>query len=198
MTKNNFRLDIILASASPRRRELLKSLGLEFEIIKPIVDERSCDVTGLNPLNKAIALALFKGRAIAEANPNSLVIASDTLVAIDNQILEKPADKEDAFRMLSKLQGKTHSVFSSVAIFYQGCSEVNALETLVTMKSLSDEEIISYIDTGEPLDKAGSYAIQGFGSLLIESINGCYFNVVGMSLILLDNLCKKLGITLVF
>lgn len=189
---------IILASASPRRRELLESLGLSFDIVQPLADEKSLDVTGLNPREKAIALARFKGGSVAELHPERLIIAADTLVVTPEEILEKPAGPEEAFEMLSKLQGRVHSVYSAIALFYQGESLADALETHVFMRSLSPDEIRSYIQTGEPLDKAGAYAIQGYGSLLIERIEGCYFNVVGMSLVLLDRLCKQMGIMLVF
>jgi septum formation protein len=190
---------IVLASGSTRRRELLASLGLPFEVVPPLVDEKSVDVTGLGPREKVLKLAVVKGQDVAERYPDALVIAADTLVAIDGKILEKPVDRDDAFRMLSTLQGNEHSVFSSIAVFYQGRKVVDSLETKVQMRPLTDEAIWRYVDTGEPMDKAGSYAIQGYGSLLVESIEGCYFNVVGMSLVLLDQLCKseKIGITLV-
>jgi septum formation protein len=182
---------LVLASGSPRRRELLAGLGLEFEVIRPLVDEKSIDVQGLSPIEIVLKLSRLKGESVAVHHPDSLVIASDTIVVVDGDVLEKPEDEADAFRMLSRLQGRAHSVFSAIAVFHQGQVQVEALETRVNMRPLSPEEIKTYIATGEPMDKAGSYAIQGVGSLLIDSIDGCYFNVVGMSMVLLDQLCRN-------
>lgn len=182
---------LVLASGSPRRKELLAGLGLDFEVIRPLVDEKSINVSGLSPRDIVLKLARIKGESVAEHHPQSLVIASDTIVVLGSDVLEKPEDEADAFQMLSRLQGQTHSVFSAIAVFYQGQLQVEALETRVKMRALCETEIRAYIHTGEPMDKAGSYAIQGVGSVLIESIEGCYFNVVGMSMILLDQLCRN-------
>jgi septum formation protein len=189
---------LILASGSPRRKELLASLGLQFQVILPEVDEKSFDVSGLTPREQALALARFKGESVATKYPETLVVSADTLVVIDNEVLGKPEDRDDAFQMLSKLQGREHVVISATAVFQHGTTRIDALETMVKMRSLSSEQIWQYIDTGEPMDKAGSYAIQGYGSVLIERIDGCYFNVVGLSLVLLDKLCQELGKPLVF
>ncbi len=191
-------VSIVLASGSPRRRELLASLGLTFDVVPSPVDEKAIDVTGLSPREKALKLAYLKGKAVAQDYPDALVISADTLVALDSEIFEKPEDEADAFRMLNRLQGNRHSVFSAIAVFYQGQEKVDALETAVTMRPLSDTSIWDYIRTGEPMDKAGAYAIQGYGSLLVQEIEGCYFNVVGLSLVLLDQLTQSLGIKLGF
>lgn len=187
---------IILASGSPRRQELLAGLGIAFKVILPDVDEKAVDATGLSPADKALKLARIKGESLAATMPDALVIAADTLVAIDHDILEKPVDEADAFRMLRQLQGNWHSVFSAVAVFHRGQSRVRVLETRVQVRPLTDAEIRRYIRTGEPMDKAGAYAIQGRGSLLVEQIEGCYFNVVGLSLVLLGKLCRELGVDL--
>lgn len=189
--------NLILASASPRRRELLASLGLNFEVMTPEVDEKDLDVSTLGPREQVMALADFKGQSIAQTHPNALVIAADTIVVIENQVLGKPESREEAFQMLSQLQGSEHTVFSAIAVYYQGQKRIDALDTKVLMKPLTPEAVWRYIDTGEPMDKAGAYAIQGYGSVLIERIEGCYFNVVGMSLYLLDRLCQELGKPLV-
>ena len=188
--------EIILASGSPRRRELLASIGCRFRIVLPTVDEKEIDATGLSPREKVLKLAEYKGASVAAIYPDALVIAADTLVAIDQQILEKPEDEADAFRMLSALQGRRHKVYSAIAVFHQRQSRVEALETTVEMRALTPPEIWDYIHTGEPMDKAGSYAIQGHGSVLIRQIEGCYFNVVGMSLFLLAEMCRTLNVSL--
>lgn len=188
---------IVLASGSPRRRELLGSLGLPFEVILPQVDEKAIDVAGLSPKEVALKLAIAKGEAVSQQISEALVIASDTIVVIDKDILGKPEDPEDAFAMLSRLQGTRHSVLSAIAVFYQGQMQVDVFETTVFMRPLTPNQIWQYIETQEPMDKAGSYAIQGIGSLLVQRIEGCYFNVVGMSLVLLDRLCQAVGVRLV-
>lgn len=189
---------VILASASPRRKELLQGIGVPFQIMVPPVDEKELDTTGLSPRDTVIALAKHKGEPVACQHPEALVIAADTIVVWNNEILGKPANREEAFQMLSKLQGSIHLVFSGIAVFYNGEVQADALKTKVRMRPLSPEEIWRYIETNEPMDKAGAYAIQGYGSVLIEWIEGCYFNVVGMSMFLLDTLCRKLGKHLVF
>lgn len=188
---------MILASGSPRRRELLSGLGLSFQVIPPTVDEADCDVKGLPPIEMVKRLAEYKGLSVAKAYPNELVIAADTLVAIDNEVLGKPDSPEQAAQMLTRLQGKKHQVVSAIAVFYQGQSVVDALATDVWMRAFSPESVQRYVATGEPLDKAGAYAIQDVGSLLVERIEGCYFNVVGMSLVLLAQVLERLGLRLI-
>ncbi len=184
---------IVLASGSPRRRELLEAVGLTFEIIHPKVEEKDLDVSHLPPSEQVLALATFKGESVACDEPEAFVIAADTIVVIQDEVLGKPVDKPDAFRMLSRLQGRTHSVYSGIALFHQGQLQKSVLESKVQMMPLSEDEIWRYIETQEPMDKAGAYAIQGYGSLLIQSIQGCYFNVVGLSLNALNGLFKAYG-----
>jgi septum formation protein len=185
---------LILASASPRRRELLAQLNLSFTVEVPQVDEKALDVSHLSPKEAVLKLAQYKGASIAKHHPEAVVIAGDTIVVLNHEVLGKPLDPEDAFTMLSKLQGTEHSVFSAIALFYQDKSCEDALETRVRMKSMTDDEIWRYIATGEPMDKAGAYGIQAYGSILVERIEGCYFNVMGMSLHLLDKLYQEMGL----
>lgn len=172
---------IILASNSPRRRELLENVGLKFDIIPDNTPE-PMDGT-LTPWDTVMSLAKFKGDNVAaKVSGDVLIISADTVVAIDNIILGKPQNAEDAFKMLSKLSGKTHSVYTGVYIRENlGEKSANFYEkTEVCFKNLDINEIKDYINTGEPMDKAGSYGIQEFGSLFVERINGDYFNVVGL------------------
>ena len=194
---------LVLASSSPRRRELLVSLGLTFEIIKPDVDEEAFNLDHLSPTEVVKFLSRTKAQEVFKYHTDALVIGADTIVVVKGKVFGKPKKEDDAFRMLSALQGQVHEVYSGITIFNPNeapefapfASE--ALCTRVHMRALSPEEIRAYIATGEPMDKAGSYAIQGFGSTLIEKIDGCYFNVVGMSLYLLERLCRELGHQLV-
>lgn len=191
---------LILASGSPRRRELLSSLGLTFEVIVSDVDEDALlQVAGpLPPAEVVMLLSHAKAQAVVEqiqaTRPEAIVIGADTTVVLGEEILGKPRDRDDAFRMLSKLQGQTHTVFSAITVIQNQQPRTGYRATKVRMKALTPEEIWGYIDTGEPMDKAGAYAIQGQGALLIQGIGGCYFNVVGMSLVLLGELlgCKTI------
>lgn len=175
---------VVLASRSPRRREILSSLGLDFDIVSADVDERS-DVTDPGALVKE--LALRKGRATRALlaaqgawNDDTLIIACDTVVACEGKILGKPHDRADAARMLHTLSGKAHHVISGVGLFC-GEREIAAAEvTAVRFATMSKREIDDYVATGEPDDKAGAYAVQGRASLWIEGLDGCYFNVVGL------------------
>ncbi|WP_373532329.1 nucleoside triphosphate pyrophosphatase [Vampirovibrio sp.] len=190
---------VILASGSPRRKELLGSLGLDFQIVVPNVDEEGFDLGHLPPADVVKFLARTKAQEVYKHHHQAYVIGSDTLVVINHEIFGKPKTKEDAFRMLKALQGNAHQVYTGIAIFSPDALPnvppiaCEALCTTVHMRALSDAEIHTYIATGEPMDKAGAYAIQGYGSTLIERIDGCYFNVVGMSLYLLDRLFAQLG-----
>ncbi len=190
---------VILASGSPRRRELLGSLDLAFTIISPDVDEEGFELGHLPPAEIVKFLARVKAQEVFKHHTDSFVIGSDTIVVVNNEVFGKPKSKEDAFRMLKTLQGNLHEVYTGIIIFNPKANQderpfaCEALSTKVQMRPLSDAEIHAYIATGEPMDKAGSYAIQGYGSTLIERIDGCYFNVVGMSLFLLDRLFDQLG-----
>lgn len=173
---------VILASASPRRRELLKQAGFSFEVIESKADEH---VSEKEPEVLVRELAKRKALAVAELiNGEALVIGADTVVAIDGEILGKPKDEADAFRMLKEIQGRTHQVYTGVALIKKQETDVEvndfAERTDVTMYPMSDEEIYAYIATGEPGDKAGSYGIQGRAAIFIKGIQGDYNNVVGL------------------
>lgn len=172
------RQNLILASSSPRRKELLENLHLSFITVSSDVDE-SYDLEW-KPDQIVMELSHRKAMAVFEKNPNTYVIGSDTVVVVDQTILGKPKDREEAFSMLKKLSGKTHSVYTGVSII-SPTDERNFFEkTDVVFWELTDEEIIQYMDTGEPFDKAGAYGIQGFGSILVKRIIGDYFAVVGL------------------
>ena len=168
---------LILASGSPRRRELLARMGYAFEICTPDVDEhvpgQACDVVR--------TLAIRKGRAAAEHFSDGVIIASDTLVSLDGAPLGKPEDAADARRMLRALSGRTHEVFTGVTLIdaADGRSATRAVRTGVRFRELDDAEIDSYIATGEPMDKAGAYAIQGGAHGFVEGFEGSYENVIG-------------------
>lgn len=169
---------LILASGSPRRNELLKIAGLEFDIIVADVDEKIID--GATPQEAVMSLALQKAQAVAKDHKQSIVIGADTVVVRDGEILGKPKNEADAFDMLRSLSGRTHTVCTGVALI-KGAENKNFCEaTEVEFYELSDEEIKAYIKTGEPMDKAGAYGIQGKGCVLVKQIVGDYFNVVGL------------------
>lgn len=176
------RLDIILASASPRRFELLKQIGLDFKVVPSNMKE---DMNGNGPIEELVKHnAQKKGLDVAEQYQDALVISADTVVAYEEKILGKPANENEAFEMLTLLSGKTHQVYTAIGLFlkkYDGL-KLDAVCTNVTFRQLSEEEILAYINTGEPFDKAGAYGIQGQGALLVERIDGCYYNVVGFPL----------------
>lgn len=186
---------IILASASPRRREILSGVGMDFEVLVSEADEGTVSPEGLETGVYVQELALLKASAAAKAadEKEAIIIAADTVVAASGEILGKPKDEEDAFRMLKSLSGKCHSVFTGICVMrkknaYSVCA---AVQTRVYFKELSDKQIESYIKTGEPMDKAGAYGIQGKGSVLIEKIEGDYFNVVGLPVSRLAEILEK-------
>ena len=184
---------IVLASKSPRRRELLTMLGVtDFEII-PAASE--ADFPGdMHPGEAAIAVALGKAEEIAALAPaGSVVLAADTVVSLDGRILEKPADRDEAFAMLSALSGRSHTVYSGVVLI-RGDEKICRYEaTDVRFRTLSEAEIRRYIATGEPMDKAGAYGAQGVASVFIERIDGDFFNVVGLPLCTLGSMLAELG-----
>ena len=189
-------MNIILASASPRRRELLERVGVKgFTAAPPNVDE-SVD-PGLSPAAMVEELSLRKARAAAENyGPDVLIIAADTVVALDGTVLGKPRDEDDAFSMLSALSGREHRVYTGVTVL-QGTRAVTEHEvTAVTFRELSPDEIRGYIATGEPLDKAGAYGIQGVGALLVSGIRGDYSNVMGLPVFRLGRILREFGLDL--
>lgn len=182
---------LILASGSPRRRELLLGLGVSFTVRPADVDETPRP--GEDPADYVVRLAGEK--AEAEAHAGELVLAADTTVVLDGEILGKPTDREDACRMLAKIAAREHEVLSGVALWEPARrARAVALEkTRVKMAPLSPEEIRWYVDTGEPMDKAGSYAVQGLGSMLVLAVFGSYTNVVGLPVPLTRRLFGELG-----
>lgn len=188
---------IILASGSPRRRELLSLLGLPFEVITSEADEST--PPDFTPEQIVRSLALRKAEAVVASvgERNTVIVGSDTIVVLDNTVLGKPVDELDSKSMLTRLQGRNHKVYTGVACIGlpHGKTIVEHRVTSVTMRAMTEDEIVAYIATGEPADKAGSYAIQGLGSTLVERIEGCYFNVVGLPLSLLGEMLSEFGIT---
>jgi len=187
-------MKLILASQSPRRRELLEQVGLSFTV-RPAQGEQP--VSGLSPEETVKAIALEKARAVAAVSaPDELILAADTLVYIDDCPLGKPSDREEAAAMLRRLSGREHTVCTGVALIKGENRLVRCEKTAVRFRELSDETIARYIATGEPMDKAGSYGIQGMGALLVSGIEGDYFNVVGLPLALLSDMLTEFGLTI--
>ncbi len=185
---------IILASMSPRRVELLRQIGCRFDVIPSHASEEL--PPGLDPASAVMELALRKARSVAADIATGIVIGADTVVVADGMILGKPEDPADAVRMLTKLSGKVHSVFTGLAVVdaSEKTERIDYVETKVWFRELTPEEIEFYVATGEPLDKAGAYGIQGLGAILVEKIDGCYFNVVGLPLSKLALILRELGV----
>jgi septum formation protein len=187
---------VILASGSPRRHELLQLIGVPHEVRPSDVDESH--VEGEKPAEYAERVARSKAQPVASADPNAIVIAADTIVVVDDQILGKPRNREDAVRMLALLQGRTHIVITAIAVNFDGRMQSDVEHVDVTFRPLDSDEIAAYIDTGEPMDKAGAYGIQGYGATIVRRIDGDYFAVMGLSLVLLVELLEKIGISYSF
>ncbi|MBQ3403531.1 MAG: septum formation inhibitor Maf [Synergistaceae bacterium] len=185
---------IVLASGSPRRKALLESIGLKFEVFRPDVDEGY--IPGESPEGYCTRLARTKALAGSRAYPDAVVIAADTIVVIDGQILGKPSGRDDAVRMLKMLEGREHEVITGLAVSYGGNVHVHAEHTAVKFRPLTDGEIRAYVSTGECDDKAGAYAVQGMGSLIVERVRGDYFNVVGLPLCALGGMLEVVGVNL--
>ena len=188
------RKPIILASSSPRRHEILRRLGLSFTIASADVDE-TVDKS-LRPLEVARELALRKARAVAPQYSQVLIIAADTVVVIDDRILGKPIDTNDALAMLITLQGREHDVYSGLAVIAAANQHTAASceQTTVVFRPISEKEARAYIATGEPMGKAGAYAIQGLGAIFVKEIHGDYFNVVGLPVFKLAQLLHQFGL----
>jgi septum formation protein len=185
---------IVLASGSPRRRELLTGLGLRFEVIPANIDETR--LISETPEKLVERLSITKAKTIAQAHLEALVIAADTTVALGDEVLEKPKSLEENKTFVARLQGRKHEVFTGHALVYQGKLESIVKRSEVHFRPLSAHEINAYVATGEGLDKAGGYAIQGRGAALIPHIVGCYFNVMGMSVAAVVELAAELGVEL--
>ncbi len=184
---------VILASASERRIELLNRLVKEFDIIVSDFNESKILFKGsIDGYVKEIALGKAMG-VKEKLCTDAIIISADTIVTLDNKILGKPKDEEDAFNMLKSLQGRKHLVYSGVVVMDTATNVIiqESLSTEVTFSEISDNEILEYIKTGEPLDKAGAYGIQGIGGIFVKEIKGCYYNVVGLPLNKLKDMLEK-------
>lgn len=187
---------IILASQSPRRRELLTLVGITHEVMPADIDESV--LPGEKPVPHCERLARAKAERLAASHRDAVVIGSDTIVVVDGDILGKPANCADATGMLRRLSGRTHTVFTAVAVAHDGQIRSGVEETDVTFRPLDDATIARYIATTEPMDKAGSYGIQGFGASLIERIDGDYFTVMGLPIGRMVLLFRDLGLSYAF
>jgi len=186
---------LVLASGSPRRRDLLSRLGVPFEVRPSQVEEREPE-PGEDPRHYALDLAGEKAGDVARRQARDMVLAADTVVALDRHILGKPVDEADALRMLQLLRGKRHTVVTGVVVRCGERERREAVASVVWMRHFSDAEALRYIATGEPMDKAGAYAVQGQGGTLVEDVEGCYNTVVGLPLCLTVQLLGECGIVL--
>jgi len=186
-------MKLVLASASPRRRELLETIGLGFEVRPLDLDEGALAGT-LPPMEAATAVAAAKARAV-QAAPGTVVLAADTMVVVDGEMLGKPTDTADAGRMLRKLRGRQHTVVTAVTVRGAEAEWTAALESTVRMRDYADHEVDAYVAGGGGLDKAGAYGIQDEGFLPVEAIEGCYCNVMGLPLWTAYRLLREAGCT---
>jgi septum formation protein len=190
----NQKRTLILASASPRRKELLEKIGLEFTVDPgDYAEDLSADI---NPVGLAEILSLGKAMAVAKRYPDAIIIAADTFGVSGGKIIGKPHNPQEAREILKRLSGKSHRVITGFTVFDVPNNQkvTRSVETRVYMKKLSSEEIENYVQSGEPLDKAGAYAIQGLGAVIIEKIVGDYYNVMGLPLNALTETLKEFGI----
>ncbi|MGH9556736.1 MAG: Maf family protein [Terriglobales bacterium] len=171
-------MTLVLASSSPRRQELLRNAGIVFEV--EAADLPEVQLPGEAPLAFARRMATEKARIVFARRPQDVVLGADTIVVVDGAVLGKPSDPKDAARMLRLLSGRAHEVTTAVCLLGPGIEETAAETTVVTMTAISDSEIQTYVASGEPMDKAGAYAVQGGASRWVSRIEGCYFNVVGL------------------
>jgi septum formation protein len=185
-------LEIVLASGSPRRQELLRQVGLSFRVIPSGVDEQVSEPLAPGALVEHLALA--KARDVAAREPGALVLGADTIVVVDGRILGKPKDRADAIAMLQSLSGRSHQVMTGVALIGGGRELVGHEETTVSFVPLTQGQIERYVDSGEPMDKAGAYGIQGRASAMISGIEGDYFTVVGLPLCATCHMLSEFGI----
>ncbi|MDR1376922.1 MAG: Maf family protein [Synergistaceae bacterium] len=186
-------LDIVLASGSPRRRDLLEGLGWKFRILTPEIDENPR--AGESPEELCLRLAAAKAQSV-DCDETSLIVAADTIVVVDGDVLGKPADEDESLRMIRRLQGRVHEVLTGMGIRWKKRVSTGLERTRVYFRSLDERALRAYAETGEGMDKAGAYAIQGRGSLLVSSIEGDYFNVVGLPLCRLGSMLEEMDLTL--
>ena len=185
---------VVLASASPRRHELLGMIGIAHEVDPADIDESLRD--GESDTGYALRVATEKGLAVAARHPDALIIAADTIVVVDGRIFGKPVDRADACRMLRVLSGRTHVVHTAVAVVRDAGRRRESMveSTRVTFRELADDEIAAYVATGEPMDKAGAYGIQGYGASIVERVEGDYFTVMGLAVRQLVSLLERVGV----
>ena len=185
---------IILASASPRRKELLEQICLKFTVDTRVREDT--ELVGQEPHKQAKEISLKKAESVAGRYPDAIVIAADTFGVIDGRIIGKPRSESEACLMLASLSGKSHTVITGFTVLdtLTGKAVSQSVETTVHMKRLTTSEIEAYVQTGEPLDKAGAYAIQGLGAVLVEKIEGDYFNVMGLPISALAEVLKEFGV----
>ncbi len=186
---------IVLASGSPRRRDLLGALGLPIEVVPADIDETPR--AGEGPVELVRRLSCSKAETAVASRPEALVIAADTVVVVDGEILNKPEDAAQNRAFLARLAGRSHRVYTGHTLLYGGGRECRVVDTEVRLRALDDGEIDRYVSSGEGSDKAGGYAIQGRGSALVSGIDGCYFNVVGLSVAAVVEAARRLGVALV-
>lgn len=187
-------MSVILASQSPRRRDLLAQMGLRDFIIRPALGEEVAP-PGLSPARLVEELSRQKAAEVAAAGqPGDLIIAADTVVAIDGLILGKPHSRQEAEEMLSTLSGRTHTVYTGVTVRRDELIVTEHEATTVRFRPLTPTEIAAYVDTGEPMDKAGSYGIQGRGAVLVEGIQGDFYNAVGLPVCRLGQMLARFGV----
>ena len=184
-------MNIILASASPRRKEILENVNVKFTVVASNIDEVILD--NEPPKELVMRLAFEKCMDVAKKNEDALVIGADTIVVMDDQILGKPKNEEDAYNMIELLSNKKHQVITGISLINLSLDKkvIDYVVSEVTFKDLSKETIRDYINTKESLDKAGAYGSQGYGSLLVESISGDYFNIVGLPISRISDLLKE-------
>lgn len=187
-------MEIILASGSPRRKELLTAMGIShFRVVAPDFDERA--VGPFPPADLVRRLAVGKARAVAETvGSGPLIIAADTVVALEDMVLGKPRSAAEARDMLRRLSGRTHRVYTGLTVHCDGRESTHYVCTEVTFRALTEEEIAHYVATGEPMDKAGAYGIQGIGAQLVSGISGDFFNVMGLPVCLLSEMLRTFGV----
>jgi septum formation protein len=184
---------LVLASTSPRRASLLKQLRIDFEVVDPGDAENS---ESSDPITRVSENAMKKVEAVSTRFHDRIIVAADTIVVLEDKIIEKPMNLKEAKEMLRLLGGRTHTVVSAVAVIVKdkGLRDLRIEKTMVKMHRLSDDEIDAYVATGEPMDKAGAYAAQGIGAVIIEGVEGCFYNVVGLPLSLLHDMLKDAGL----
>lgn len=191
-------MELVLASASERRKDLLKRLTNNFKIEVSNFDENT---VSFNSSPEQYVMSIAEGKALsigACIKKDAVVIGCDTAVFMDGKVLGKPLNKANAFEMLRYLSGHTHQVYSGIVLYNTFSKEMmrDFVKTDVTFSEIDDDLIVKYIETGEPLDKAGAYGIQGLGGIFVEKINGCYYNVVGLPLNKLNNMLRRMGVNL--